>query len=45
MDNVTKIIKSLEDLGVYIDAVTETLKHERKKQGNRFLGALLPPLQ
>ena len=38
-DNI-KIIKSLEDFGVLSDAVTETVKHETKKQKRGFLGAL-----
>ena len=42
--NIMKIIKSLGDLGVLIDGVTETVKYEIKKQENRFLGALLAPL-
>ena len=44
MNDVIKIIKSLEDSGVLIDDVTETVKHEVKKQEGRFLGALLGPL-
>ena len=35
--NTIKIIKSLEDLGVLIERVTETVKHEIKQ----FLGVLL----
>ena len=31
MNDIIKIIKSLEDLGVLIDGVTETVKHEIKK--------------
>ena len=31
MNDVFKIIKSLEDSGVLIDGVTETVKHEIKK--------------
>ena len=31
MNDVIKIIKSLEDLGVLIDGVIETVKHEIKK--------------
>ena len=30
MNHIIKIIKSLEDLGVLIDGVTETVKHEIK---------------
>ena len=32
MNNISKIKKSLEDLGVLIDRVTETVKHEKKKK-------------
>ena len=38
MNYIIKIIKSLEDLGILIDGVTETVKHEIKKQEARFLG-------
>ena len=31
MNDTIKIIKSLEDSGVFIDGVTETVKHEIKK--------------
>ena len=44
MDDIIKIIKSLEDTGVLIDGVTETGKDETKKQEVGFLGALLEPL-
>ena len=44
MNDVIKIIASLEDSGVLIDGVTEKVKHEIKKQEGRFLGALLAPL-
>ena len=44
MNNVIKIIKSLEDSGALIDGVTKTVKHEIKKQEGRFPGALLEPL-
>ena len=40
MNDITKIIKSLEDSGVLIDGVTETVKHEIKKQEGKFLGPL-----
>ena len=44
MNHIIKIIKSLEDSGVLIDGVTETVKHEINKQESEFLGALLAPL-
>ena len=37
MNDIIKIIKSLEDSDVFIDGVTETVKHEIKKQEGRFL--------
>ena len=43
-NDIIKTTKSLEDLGVAIDGVTETVKHEIKKQEGRFLGALITPL-
>ena len=45
VNDIIKIIKSLKDLGVLIESVTETVKHEIKKiQEGGFLGALLAPL-
>ena len=44
LNDVIKIIKSLEDSGVLIDGVTETVKREIKKEVSGFLGALLAPL-
>ena len=44
MNDSIKITKSLEDSGVPIDGVTETVKHEIKKQEGRFLRAFLAPL-
>ena len=44
MNDIVKIIKSLENSGVLIDGVTETVKHEIKQQEGGFAGALLPPL-
>ena len=38
------LIKSLKDQGVLIDGVTETVKHEIKKQEGGFLETLLAPL-
>ena len=44
MNYIIKIMKPLEDSGALIDGVTETVKHDLKKQESRFLGALLAPL-
>ena len=44
MNDIIKILKLLEDLDVLIHGVTETVKHEIKKQEGGFLGALLAPL-
>ena len=43
MNDIIKIVKSLEDSGVLIGAVNETVKHEIKKEEGGFLGALLAP--
>ena len=43
MNDIIKIIKSLKDSGVLINGVTETVKHEIKKQEGEFPGALLAP--
>ena len=40
MDDIIKIVKSLEDSGVLIGA-TETAKHEIKKQEDGSLGAMM----
>ena len=37
MDNILKIIKSLEDSGLFIDGATETVKHEIKNNKVYFL--------
>ena len=44
MNDIIKIIKSLEDSGVLIGGVTEAVKHELKKQEDGFLRAFLVPL-
>ena len=44
MNDIIKITKSLEDSGVLIDRVTETVKHEIKKQKGEFRGAWLAHL-
>ena len=37
MNDIIKIIKLLKDLGVLIDGVTETVKHEIKNKKEDFL--------
>ena len=39
MNDIIKIIKSLEDSGVLIHGVTEIVKDEIKKQEGEFIGA------
>ena len=41
MDNIIKIVESLEHANLLIDGATETVKHEIKKQEDRFLGAMM----
>ena len=36
MNDMIKVIKSLEDMGVLVDGVTETVKHEIKKTRRRI---------
>ena len=44
INDIIKILKSLEDLGVLIDGVTEPAQHKTKNQESGFLGVLLAPL-
>ena len=44
INDIIKIIKSLEDSNVLIDSITETVKDEIKQQAGGFLPALLPPV-
>ena len=44
MNDIIKVIKSLEDSGVLIDGVNEAIKHDIRKQEGRFIGTLLAPL-
>ena len=41
MDDVMKIIKSLEDSGILLKGVTKTIKNETKEQKGGFLSMLL----
>ena len=44
MDDILKIVKSLEDSGVLLKGVSETIQHEAKKQRGGFLSMLLGTL-
>ena len=44
MDNILKIVKSLENSGVLLKGVSETIQHEAKEQRGGFLGMLLGTL-
>ena len=44
LNNIIKTIKLLEDLNALIDGITETVKHDIRKQEGGFLPALLAPL-
>ena len=44
MNKIIRIIKSLKYLGVIIDRVSETVKHQMKKQEGEFLGMWLVTL-
>ena len=44
MDDILKIAKSLEDSGVLLKGVSETIQHEAKEQRGRFFSMLLGTL-
>ena len=44
MDDIIKIVKSLEDSGLLIEGATETAKYEIKKQEGAFPGARMAPM-
>ena len=44
MDDILKIVKSLEDSGVSLKGVSETTQHEAEKQRGGFLSMLLGTL-
>ena len=44
MDYILKIVKSLENSGVLLKGVSETIQHEAKEQRGGFLGMLLRTL-
>ena len=44
MEDIIKILKSLEDSGLLLKGVTETVQNEVKEQKGRFLSMLLSEL-
>ena len=44
IQHLLKIVKSLEDSGILLDGITETVKNEVKKQKGGFLSMLLGTL-
>ena len=44
MNDILKIVKSLEDSGVLLKGVSETIQHEAKEQRGGFLSMLLGTL-
>ena len=44
MQDLLKIAKSLEDSGILLNGITETVKHEVKEQKGGFLSMLLGTL-
>ena len=44
MNDIIKIVKSLENSGVLLKGVSETIQHEAKEQRRRFLSMLLGTL-
>ena len=44
MNDILKIVKSLEDSGVLLKGVSETIKNEAKEQNGGFLSMLLGTL-
>ena len=44
MDDILKIVKSLEDSGVLLQGVSETIQNEAKEQRGGFLSTLLGTL-
>ena len=43
-DDILKIVKSLEDSGVFLEGVSETIQNEAKEQRGGFLSMLLGTL-
>ena len=45
MKDIIKIVKSLEDSGLLLEGVSETIQNEAKEQKGRFLSILLGLLE
>ena len=44
MEGIMKIVKSLEESGLLMKGISETIKNEAKEEKNRFLPVLLGTL-
>ena len=44
MEDIMKIVKSLEELGLLIKDISKTIKNDAKEQKERFFGMLLRTL-
>ena len=44
MQNIMKILKSLEESGLLVKGISETIKNETKERKGRFLSMLLGTL-
>ena len=44
MEDIIKLVKSLEDSGLLLEGVSETIQNEAKEQKGRFLSLLLGTL-
>ena len=44
MNDIMKIVKSLEEFGLLIKGISETIKNEAKEHKEQFLGMLLGTL-
>ena len=44
MENIMKIVKSLEDFGFLLQGISETIQNEARKQKGGFLSMLLGAL-
>ena len=44
MEDILKIVKSLEDSGLFLEGISKTIKNEAKEQKRGFLSMLLGTL-